>query len=87
MTETRSDDGPDFRRETERRETERVVNEIAQGIRTLDAGVSWFSGLAPTRRQEVLQEVAGYAMQAHVTPPDGRAGWRGPVSNPRPTPR
>ncbi|WP_063781222.1 DUF5958 family protein [Streptomyces maremycinicus] len=53
---------------------ERVVNETAQGLRTLDASVGWFSGLAPTRRQEVLREVAGYAMQAHVTSADGRAG-------------
>lgn len=69
MTEPSSDDGRAFRRETER-----VVNEIAQGVRTLDAGVSWFSGLAPTRQQDVLQEVAGYAMQAHITTADGRAG-------------
>ncbi|MGW1035426.1 DUF5958 family protein [Streptomyces antibioticus] len=33
-----------------------------------------FSGLGPTRRQEVLQEVAGYAMQARITSADGRAG-------------
>ncbi|MEU5324477.1 DUF5958 family protein [Streptomyces sp. NPDC021056] len=69
MTETSSDDGRTFRRETER-----VVNEIAQGLRTLDAGVGWFSGLGPTRQQDVLQEAAGYAMQAHITAADGRAG-------------
>ncbi|MGW0874248.1 DUF5958 family protein [Streptomyces sp. NPDC002740] len=69
MTEPSSGDG-----RTLRRETERVVNEIAQGLRTLDGGVGWFSGLAPTRQQEVLQEVAGYAMQAHITAADGRAG-------------
>ncbi|MEV7856957.1 DUF5958 family protein [Streptomyces sp. NPDC088183] len=69
MTEPSSDDGRTFRRETER-----LVNEIAQGLRTLDAEVSWFSDLAPTRQQMVLQEVAGYAMQAHITAADGRAG-------------
>ncbi|WP_432077094.1 DUF5958 family protein [Streptomyces wuyuanensis] len=70
MTEPSSDDGRSFRRETER-----VVNEVAQGLRTLDDGVGWFSDLVPTRRRrEVLQEVAGYAMQAHVTAADGRAG-------------
>ncbi|MEW2513768.1 DUF5958 family protein [Streptomyces sp. NPDC046870] len=69
MTEPSGDDGRTFRRETEQ-----VVNEIAQGLRTLDAGVGWFSGLAPTRQQEVLREVAGYAMQAHITAADGRAG-------------
>ncbi|MFF7715737.1 DUF5958 family protein [Streptomyces sp. NPDC007988] len=69
MTEPSSDDGRTFRRETER-----VVNEIAQGLRTLDAGESWFSDLTPTRQQTVLQEVAEYAMQAHITAADGRAG-------------
>ncbi|WP_424888682.1 DUF5958 family protein [Streptomyces sp. XH2] len=69
MTETSSDDRRAFRCQTER-----VVNEIAQGLRTLEAGVAWFSGLEPTRRQEALQDVAGYAMQAHITAADGRAG-------------
>ncbi|MEU7466886.1 MULTISPECIES: DUF5958 family protein [Streptomyces] len=67
MTERSSDDS-----HTYRRETERIVNEIAQGLRTLDAGVGWFSGLAPSRPQAVLQEVAGYAMQAHITAADQR---------------
>lgn len=57
-----------------RRETERVVNEIAQELRTIDDGAAWFSGLSQARRQEVLREVAGYAMQAHITAADGRAG-------------
>ncbi|MCX4633076.1 DUF5958 family protein [Streptomyces sp. NBC_01443] len=57
-----------------RRETERVVNEIAQELRTIDDGAAWFSGLSLARRQEVLRDVAGYAMQAHITAADGRAG-------------
>ncbi|MFJ2787301.1 DUF5958 family protein [Streptomyces sp. NPDC093249] len=57
-----------------RREAERVVNEMAQGHRTLDDGTSWFSGLSPAGRQEVLREVGGYAMQAHITAADGRVG-------------
>ncbi|MFJ3673702.1 DUF5958 family protein [Streptomyces sp. NPDC090106] len=69
MAEPSSDDG-----RTLRRETERVVNEIAQGLRTLDAGVRWFSDLAPAGQQMVLREVAGYAMQAHVTAADGPCG-------------
>lgn len=81
MTEPSSDGGPAIARETER-----VVNEIAQGLRTLDAGAGWFSGLAPTRQQAVLREVAGYAMQAHITAADGRAGVAGsgvkPTANP-----
>ncbi|MGW3402826.1 DUF5958 family protein [Streptomyces zhihengii] len=38
-----------------RRETERVVNEIAQGLRTLDAGVSWFSGLPATEHVKAFR--------------------------------
>ncbi|MFG2771424.1 DUF5958 family protein [Streptomyces sp. NPDC048350] len=57
-----------------RREAERVVNEVAQGLRTLDDGVAWFSTLSPVGRQAVLREVGGYAMQAHITAADGRAG-------------
>lgn len=57
-----------------RRETERVVNEIAQELRTFDDGAAWFSGLSLAGRQEVLREVASYAMQAHITATDGRVG-------------
>ncbi|MEW1698023.1 DUF5958 family protein [Streptomyces sp. NPDC091278] len=57
-----------------RREAERVVNEMTQVHRTLDDGTSWFSGLSPAGRQEVLREVGGYAMQAHITAADGRVG-------------
>ncbi|MET9059167.1 DUF5958 family protein [Streptomyces antibioticus] len=78
MTETSSNSGHTFRQEIGR-----VVNEIAQALRTLDDGAGWFSGLAPARRQEVLQEVSGYAMQAHITPADGRAG--GAKSGVKPT--
>ncbi|MFB6625498.1 DUF5958 family protein [Streptomyces sp. NPDC056374] len=57
-----------------RREAERVVNEVAQELRTLDEGTSWFSALSSEERQAVLQEVTGYAMQAHITAADGREG-------------
>ncbi|WP_374105579.1 DUF5958 family protein [Streptomyces sp. McG3] len=57
-----------------RREAEQVVNEVAQELCTLDEGTSWFSALSPAGRQAVLQEVASYAMQAHITPADGREG-------------
>ncbi|MGW2303288.1 DUF5958 family protein [Streptomyces sp. NPDC001809] len=69
-----------------RRETERVVNEVAQGLRTLDDGTAWFAALPPEGRQGVLRGVAGYAMQAHITAEDGRAGVAGsgvkPTANP-----
>ncbi|MFE4218274.1 DUF5958 family protein [Streptomyces sp. NPDC056844] len=57
-----------------RREAEQVVNEVVQELRTLDEGTSWFSALSPAGRQAVLQEVAGYAMQAHITAADGLEG-------------
>ncbi|RKT02161.1 hypothetical protein BX286_0025 [Streptomyces sp. 3211.6] len=66
MTATSSTDG--------RSKTELVVNEIAQELRTLADGVAWFSGLSPAGQREVLQQVSGYAMQAHITAADGRAG-------------
>ncbi|MFE6838520.1 DUF5958 family protein [Streptomyces sp. NPDC057705] len=69
MSGTSTEDGRAIRREAER-----VVNEVAQGLRTLDDGTTWFSALSPAGRQQVLQEVAGYAMQAHITTADGHAG-------------
>ncbi|MFI8437917.1 DUF5958 family protein [Streptomyces sp. NPDC079020] len=69
MTEASSEDG-----RVVRRETEQVVNEIAQGLRTLDDGAAWFSGLSPAGRQDALREAGGYAMQAHITVADGRTG-------------
>ncbi|MGW9431588.1 DUF5958 family protein [Streptomyces decoyicus] len=69
MLGTSSEDGRAIRREAER-----VVNEVAQGLRTLDDGTTWFSALSIAGRQAVLQEVAGYAMQAHITTADGRTG-------------
>ncbi|MGY0460407.1 DUF5958 family protein [Kitasatospora sp. cg17-2] len=54
--------------------TERVVNEVAQGLRTLESGTAWFSLLSQEERRAVLREVAGYAMQAHITAADGSAG-------------
>ncbi|OKK14927.1 hypothetical protein AMK09_26465 [Streptomyces sp. CB02488] len=69
MTEASGEDG-----RAVQRETEQVVNEIAQGLRTLDDGTAWFSGLSLAGRQEVLREVGGYVMQAHITAADGCAG-------------
>ncbi|GLX37620.1 hypothetical protein Sros01_36930 [Streptomyces roseochromogenus] len=69
MTEPDSADRPSFWHGTER-----VVNGIAQELCTLDDGVAWFTSLPPARRQEVLHEAGLYAMQAHITASDGRAG-------------
>ncbi|MFJ8436961.1 DUF5958 family protein [Kitasatospora sp. NPDC094019] len=56
------------------RAAERIVNEVAQGLRTLDEGAAWFTLLSPVERRAVLDQVGGYAMQAHITAEDGRAG-------------
>ncbi|WP_374119486.1 DUF5958 family protein [Streptomyces sp. RKAG290] len=82
MSQTSSGDGQSIRREAER-----VVNEVAQQLRTLEDGTTWFSALSRAEQRTVLQEVAGYAMQAHITTADGREGvarsgggnqqWRG----------
>ncbi|WP_143079206.1 hypothetical protein [Streptomyces monashensis] len=48
MAETSSAGGGSFRRETER-----VVDEIAQELRSSDDGAARFSSLSPARRQEV----------------------------------
>lgn len=40
----------------------------------MDDGAAWFSALSPASRREVRREIAGYAMQAHITAADGRAG-------------
>ncbi|WP_094211502.1 DUF5958 family protein [Streptomyces sp. 2R] len=58
----------------ELRASERVINEVAQNVRSLEEGVEWFSGLAPEEQQSVLHEIALYLMQAHVTVKDGREG-------------
>ncbi|MFH9735358.1 DUF5958 family protein [Streptomyces sp. NPDC017260] len=58
----------------ELRASERVINEVAQEVRTLEEGVEWFSGLVSEEQQSVLHEIALYLMQAHVTVNDGRKG-------------
>ncbi|MET8573156.1 DUF5958 family protein [Streptomyces sp. NPDC004783] len=58
-----------------------VLNEPAQGIRSLVQGVDWFEGLADTEQFEVLRDLAGFCIQARATSVDGsesirRAGIR-----------
>lgn len=55
-------------------ESERIINEIAQGLIQLDEGVNWFSALDPAQQKAVLREVVSYSMQAHATVGDGREG-------------
>ncbi|MFI8105542.1 DUF5958 family protein [Streptomyces sp. NPDC086023] len=68
------------------KESERIINEIAQGLRGLDEGAVWFSGLPQNEQKRVLREVVSYAMQAHLTAEDGREGVRQsgvkPTANP-----
>ncbi|WP_125511420.1 DUF5958 family protein [Streptomyces sp. WAC 01529] len=68
------------------KESERIINEIAQGLVQLDEGVRWFSALEPAQQKAVLREVVNYSMQAHATVEDGRKGLAGsgvkPTANP-----
>jgi hypothetical protein len=53
-------------------ETTRILNELAQGKRPVEEGVSWFSGLPQERQKSVLREVVRHSIQAHATTEDGR---------------
>lgn len=59
---------------TELRASERMINEVAQELHSLEEGVEWFSAFAPEEQKSVLREIALYLMQAHVTVEDGRKG-------------
>ncbi|MFE6912692.1 DUF5958 family protein [Streptomyces rubiginosohelvolus] len=59
---------------TELRASERMINEVAQELHSLEEGVEWFSAFAPEEQKSVLHEIALYLMQAHVTAEDGRKG-------------
>ncbi|MEI5011397.1 DUF5958 family protein [Streptomyces sp. PmtA] len=59
---------------TELRASERMINEVAQELHSLEEGVEWFSAFAPEEQRSVLHEIALYLMQAHVTVEDGRKG-------------
>ncbi|MET8021190.1 DUF5958 family protein [Streptomyces decoyicus] len=54
--------------------SERIINEIAQGILSLEEGVKWFSSLEQAEKKAVLHEIVRYVMQAHATTQDGREG-------------
>ncbi|MFG2217399.1 DUF5958 family protein [Streptomyces sp. NPDC048685] len=56
------------------KESERIINEIAQGLVQLNEGVRWFSALESAQQKAVLREVVNYSMQAHATVEDGRKG-------------
>ncbi|MFI9200857.1 DUF5958 family protein [Streptomyces sp. NPDC053048] len=57
-----------------RRASERIINEFAQGLRSLEDVVAWFSSLEQVDQRAVLREVVRYAMQAHATVNDAREG-------------
>ncbi|MGW1784041.1 DUF5958 family protein [Streptomyces sp. NPDC002143] len=56
------------------RASERIINEVAQGLRSLEEAATWFSSLEQVEQRVVLQEVVRYSMQAHATTEDGRDG-------------
>ncbi|MFJ5798485.1 DUF5958 family protein [Streptomyces decoyicus] len=63
--------------------SERILNEMAQGLLSLEEGVRWFSSLDEDEKKEVLHEIVRYAMQAHITTQDGREGVE--ISGVKPT--
>ncbi|MEU1552029.1 DUF5958 family protein [Streptomyces scabiei] len=65
------------------RASERIINEVAQGLRSLEDAVAWFSSLEQVEQRPVLHEVVRYAMQAHATVNDARNGL--PRSRVKPT--
>ncbi|WP_374206801.1 DUF5958 family protein [Streptomyces noursei] len=56
------------------RASERIINEFAQGLRSLEDSVAWFSSLEQVEQKSVLHEVVRYVMQAHATVNDAREG-------------
>ncbi|WP_432097358.1 DUF5958 family protein [Streptomyces sp. bgisy100] len=58
----------------ELRASERMINEVAQELRSLEEGVEWFSALGLEQQESALHEIVLYLMQAHVTVEDGRKG-------------
>ncbi|MGQ5609201.1 MULTISPECIES: DUF5958 family protein [Streptomyces] len=56
------------------RASERIINEVAQGLRSLEDAVAWFSSLEQVEQRAVLHEVVRYSMQAHATVNDARDG-------------
>ncbi|MEU1312223.1 DUF5958 family protein [Streptomyces cinnamoneus] len=53
--------------------SERIINELAQGVRGIDDGVAWFAGLSESERDAVLREVVLCISQAHPTAEEARA--------------
>ncbi|MEU2714925.1 DUF5958 family protein [Streptomyces sp. NPDC007205] len=56
------------------RESSQIINETAQGIRSLGEAVDWFSSLDPIEQKEVLHELVRFSMQAHATTEDAEKG-------------
>ncbi|QNP64131.1 DUF5958 family protein [Streptomyces genisteinicus] len=50
--------------------SEVVVNELAQGARTMDEGVAWFGGLTEAGRREVLHHLVLFCRQARAREED-----------------
>ncbi|MGW1807112.1 DUF5958 family protein [Streptomyces sp. NPDC002078] len=54
--------------------SERIINEVAQGLRSLEDAIIWFSSLEEVEQRAVLHEIVRYSMQSHVTMDDARKG-------------
>ncbi|MET9073775.1 DUF5958 family protein [Streptomyces yokosukanensis] len=49
------------------RTSERILNEVAQGLRSLEDAVAWFSSLEQVEQRAVLHEIVRCSMQAQST--------------------
>ena len=63
-----------------------LLNELAQGVRPLADGVTWFESLDAGERSGVLRTLAEYCLQARVTTEDGPASIRTAGIKPTHTP-
>jgi hypothetical protein len=47
-----------------------IINELAQDRRSITFGVGWFGAMADSEQFAVLEEIAGYCIQARATTDD-----------------
>ncbi|VVJ17434.1 Uncharacterised protein [Amycolatopsis camponoti] len=63
-----------------------IINELAQGRRSTAFGVGWFSAVAGSEQLAVLEEIAGYCIQARATTDDVQEAIRRAELKPTYTP-
>jgi hypothetical protein len=53
-----------------------VINELAQGLRAIAGGLDWFDAMADSEQVAVLEEIAGYCIEARAITDDVPAAIR-----------